>query len=141
LFYNVAFFSIFLYLFAIVGVAMFKLPDPEKLSPAERTKYELYIAEAPHAPNNSPEPFGTLHESMFTLFRVMTGDDWTDVRYNLLSARECGLLKVPPAAITLYHVCWFVISAFLLLNLVVGAILNNYQIVMEEQRKRRELSC
>ncbi len=141
LFYNLSFFLIFLYLFAIIGVSLFRLPKPDTLPPAELAKYELLMETAPHAPTNSPEPYGTLHESMFTLFRVMTGDDWTDVRYNLLSARECGLLKVPPAAITLYHVCWFVISAFLLLNLVVGAILNNYQIVMEEQRKRRELSC
>jgi voltage-gated sodium channel len=35
-------------------------------------------------------------------------------------------------------VSWFVISAFLLLNLVVGAILNNYQVAMDEQKKERE---
>lgn len=138
LFYNVAFFSIFLYLFAIVGVALFKLPNPEELAPAERTKYELFVAEAPHAPTNSPEPFGTLHESMFTLFRVMTGDDWTDVRYNLLTASKYGLVKAVPTVITIYHVLWFTISAFLLLNLVVGAILNNYQMVMEAQKRKSE---
>lgn len=139
LFYNLAFFFIFLYLFAVTGVSLFRLPQPDTLTIPEREKYELLMAKAPHAPTNSPEPYGSLHESMFTLFRVMTGDDWTDVRYNLLTARECGLLKVPRCAITLFHVSWFVISAFLLLNLVVGAVLNNYQIVMEEQRKRREL--
>ena len=138
LFYNVAFFSIFLYLFAIVGVALFKLPNPEELAPTERAKYELFVAEAPHAPTNSPEPFGTLHESMFTLFRVMTGDDWTDVRYNLLTASKYGLVKAAPTVITIYHVLWFTISAFLLLNLVVGAILNNYQLVMEAQKRKSE---
>ena len=138
LFYNVAFFSIFLYLFAIIGVALFKLPNKADLPPAEQAKYELFIAEAPHAPTNSPEPFGTLHESMFTLFRVMTGDDWTDVRYNLLTASKHGLVKASPTVITIYHVLWFTISAFLLLNLVVGAILNNYQVVMDEQKRKRE---
>lgn len=140
LFYNLAFFLIFLYLFAIIGVSLFRLPQAESLSPADRAKFELLLETAPHAPTNSPEPYGSLHESMFTLFRVMTGDDWTDVRYNLLTARECGLLRVPRSVITLYHVSWFIISAFLLLNLVVGAILNNYQIVMQEQKKRRELT-
>lgn len=136
LFYNVAFFGIFLYLFAIVGVALFRLPNPDELAPAERVKYEQFMAEAPHAPTNSPDPFGSLHESMFTLFRVMTGDDWTDVRYNLMTASDYGMVKASQSVITVYHVLWFIISAFMLLNLVVGAILNNYQIVMDAQRNR-----
>lgn len=135
LFYNVMFFGVFLYLFAIVGVCMFKLPDPATLQGEDAVRYEEFVKVAPHAPSNSPEPFGTLHEAMFTLFRVMTGDDWSDVRYNLLTAHEYGLVKPGPQVITLYNVSWFIISAFLLLNLVVGAILNNYQIVMETQRK------
>ena len=43
-----------------------------------------------------------------------------------------------PAVITVYHVLWFIISAFLLLNLVVGAILNNYQVVMDSIKKEEE---
>lgn len=138
LFYNVLFFGIFLYLFAIIGVCIFKTPDPAQLQGEELVRYEQFVAEAPHAPSNSPEPFGTLHESMFTLFRIMTGDDWTDVRYNLMTAHKYGLIKVGPQVITIFHVTWFIISAFLLLNLVVGAILNNYQIVMESQNKSKE---
>ena len=124
LFYNVMFFGVFLYLFAIVGVCMFKLPDPATLQGEDAVRYEEFVKVAPHAPSNSPEPFGTLHEAMFTL-----------LRYNLLTAHEYGLVKPGPQVITLYNVSWFIISAFLLLNLVVGAILNNYQIVMETQRK------
>ena len=135
LFYNVMFFGIFLYLFAIIGVCMFKLPDPATMSPAESARFAEFMEKAPHAPTNSPEPFGTLHESMFTLFRVMTGDDWSDVRYNLITAHEYGYIKPGPQVITLYNVSWFIISAFLLLNLVVGAILNNYQLVMDSQLK------
>ena len=137
LFYNLCFYLIFLYLFAIIGVSLFKLPQPDTLSAEARVHYEQLVSEAPHAPTNSPEPYGTLHESMFTLFRVMTGDDWTDVRYNLLTAHRYGLIKASPTVITVYHVSWFVISAFLLLNLVVGAILNNYQVAMDEQKKER----
>ncbi len=137
LFYNMLFFGIFIYLFAIMGVAMFKLPNPDSLAGEAKVQYEQFEAAAPHAPSNSPDPFGSLHEATFTLFRVMTGDDWTDVRYNLITASEHGLIKVSPGVITTYHVGWFVISAFLLLNLVVGAVVNNYQIAMEEMKKPR----
>lgn len=139
LLYNVMFFGIFIYLFAIIGVSIFKLPNPDTLTGEERVRYEQYMEQAPHAPSNSPDPFGSLDESMFTLFRVMTGDDWTDVRYNLKTACEKGVLHISPNVVTVYLVLWFIISAFLLLNLVVGAILNNYQIVMEEQKTAEKM--
>ena len=140
LFYNVVFFFIFIYLFAIIGVSLFRLPDPATLTPEERIKFEQFQAEAPNAPTNSADPFGTLDEAFFTLFRELTGEDWTDIRYNLVTASQYGLVKVSPAIITGYHVVWFILSAFLLLNLVVGAIVNNYQEVMEASRKKNKLS-
>ncbi len=138
LFYNLAFYSIFLYLFAIIGVSLFKLPQPDTLQGDDKARYELYIETAPHAPGNAADPYGSLDESMFTLFRVMTGDDWSDVRYNLITASELKVIQVAPSVITFYHVIWFIISAFLLLNLVVGAILNNYQEVMNSIKKEEE---
>ena len=138
LLYNLIFYLIFLYLFAIIGVSLFKLPERDAVPPAEYAQYEAYIQAAPHAPGNAADPYGSLDESMFTLFRVMTGDDWSDVRYNLITASEYHVIKVSPSVITIYHVLWFIISAFLLLNLVVGAILNNYQIVMDDMRKKNE---
>lgn len=138
LFYNLMFYCIFLYLFAIIGVSLFKLPQADALQGEELARYELYIENAPHAPGNAADPYGSLDESMFTLFRVMTGDDWSDVRYNLITASEQQVVKVSPAVITVYHVLWFIISAFLLLNLVVGAILNNYQVVMDSIKKEEE---
>lgn len=138
LFYNLMFYLIFLYLFAIIGVSLFKLPQADTLQGEDKARYELYIEQAPHAPGNSADPYGTLDESMFTLFRVMTGDDWSDVRYNLVTASEKGVVKASPTVITVYHVLWFILSAFLLLNLVVGAILNNYQVVMDSLKKEKE---
>lgn len=136
--YNLIFYFIFLYLFAILGVSLFRLPEPSTLQGEELVRYEQYIQEAPHAPGNSPDPYGTLDESMYTLFRAMTGDDWSDLRYNLLTASKYNVVKVSPTVITGYHVIWFIISAFLLLNLVVGAILNNYQMVMDAQKKEKQ---
>lgn len=135
MFYNVVLFGIFIYLFSIMGVGLFKLPDPDTLTGEHKANYEKLMEIAPHSPSNSPDPFGTLGEAMFTLFRELTGEDWTDLRYNHVTAYELGVIKTPPVVINLFHILWFVISAFLLLNLVTGAIINNYQAVMDKADK------
>ena len=137
LFYNGIFFFIFLYLFAIIGVSLFRLPDYDSLSPEKQTAYTQLMQEAPNSPEVSPDPYGTLGESMFTLFRALTGEDWTDLRYNLVRASQLKLVSMPPWVITSFHVIWFILSAFLLLNLVVGAIVNNYQLIMEETKRKK----
>jgi len=137
MFYNLILFVIFGYLYAIVGVSMFKLPDPSTLSGKDLENYQHFMEIAPPAPTNSPDPFGSLGEAVFTLFRELTGEDWTDIRYNHITAYECGVLKMNSTVVTTYHVSWFCISAFLLLNLVTGAIINNYQMAIEEREKKK----
>ena len=140
LFYNGLFFFIFLYLFSIIGISLFKLPDYDHLDDAAKEKYtELKAVIAPTSASTF-DSYGTLGESMFTLFRALTGDDWTDLRYNLITAHQYKLIHTSPIVITAFHVIWFILAAFLLLNLVVGAIVNNYQVVMEQSRREKELS-
>lgn len=138
MFYNVVLFGIFIYLFSIIGIGLFKLPDPAVLEGEEKARYEKLMEIAPHSPSNSPDPFGTLGEAMFTLFRELTGEDWTDLRYNHITAYELGVIKTPPVVINIFHILWFVNAAFLLLNLVTGAIINNYQAVMDKADKDDE---
>ncbi|GDX98627.1 hypothetical protein LBMAG48_10310 [Phycisphaerae bacterium] len=76
-----------------------------------------------------PKEYGTMHESFFTLFRVLTGDNWSDLRY----AAEGQPWQWKN---TFYHVSWIIVSTFLLINLIVGAVLNNYQEVQEAERNR-----
>lgn len=75
---------------------------------------------------------------MFTLFREVTGEDWTDLRYNHITAYNLGILKTPPVIINLFHISWFVISVFLLLNLVTGAVISNYQMVMDRVNNQNQ---
>lgn len=141
MFYNLVLFLIFVYLYAIIGVSLFKLPNPDDLTPEGKQNYELYMQEAPNAPGNSPDPFEDLGEAIFTLFRELTGEDWTDLRYNHLTAAKYGVIKTSNAIITTYHVSWFCLSAFLLLNIVTGAVINNYQLAInerEEEKKKKE---
>ncbi|MEM7495448.1 MAG: ion transporter [Myxococcota bacterium] len=108
-------FLIFAYLYAVVGVALFKLPPK-------------------HFPPGQPDPYGNILEALFTLFRAMTGDNWTDLRYNLLSVNASRTMDV---VVTIYHASWMVVSAFLLLNLLVGAVLNNFDELKNRDMKRK----
>ncbi len=137
LFYNGLFFFIFMYLFAIIGITLFKLPDAATADAHKVKALTEYKIQVPNAPGISPDPYGSLGETMFTLFRILTGEDWTDLRYNLVQASKMNVIDVNETIITIYHVSWFVVATFLLLNLLIGAILNNYQIVMEEHKKSR----
>lgn len=138
MFYNLVLFLIFVYLYAIVGVAMFRLPDPTTLSGEKLAKYEMLMEVAPNAPSNSPDPFGDIGEAIFTLFRELTGEDWTDLRYNHITAAQYGLINANSTVITTYHVSWFCLAAFLLLNLVTGAVINNYQVAIDEEDKKKK---
>lgn len=138
LLYNGILFFIFMYLFAVAGVSMFRLPNPDTLSGEKLAHYEQLMASAPHSPSNSPDPYGSIDEAFFTLFRALTGEDWTDLRYNLITASDEGLIEVAPSVVTIYHVLWFCLAAFLLLNLVTGAVINNYQLSIEEAERRKK---
>lgn len=136
--YNLILFLIFVYLYAIAGVSMFRLPDPATLQGEQKQAYEQLMEVAPNSPSCSPDPFGDLGEAVFTLFRELTGEDWTDLRYNHIVASKMGLIKVSSTVITTYHVSWFCLAAFLLLNLVTGAVINNYQLAIEEQQDEKK---
>lgn len=131
--YNGMFFCIFFVMFATLGVSLFRLGE---ITPQNSENHQKYIEAL--APITHGDPYGNVHESMFTLFRVMTGDDWTLVCYNLEAASRNGLIHASPVLIRGFHVCWFVLAAFLLLNLLVGAIVNNYQILMEEVKTKKD---
>lgn len=98
---------ILFYVYAVAGVKLFGAAD-----------HALH----PH--------FASVHEACFTLFRILTGDDWTQLRYDLA---ESG---ASTAAFTAYQVSWIVIATFLLVNLIVGAVINNYQRVQEIEQHR-----
>jgi voltage-gated sodium channel len=74
--------------------------------------------------------FASIHEACFTLFRILTGDDWTRMRYELAQAGQ------PLGVFTAFQVSWIVVATFLLVNLIVGAVINNYQKVQDIEEHR-----
>lgn len=116
--YTGLFFGIFIYIYSVMGVMLFK--------------FENYVGSAYHKANlGYPDPYGSLGEACFTLFRILTGEDWTDLRYQLLTHSD-----YPGWVVTGYHVSWMILAAFLLINLVIGAVINNYDEVMRQERSQ-----
>jgi len=104
---------VFMYMYSVIGVTLFR---------------GVTTVETAHSENF--DPFGDLLEGFFSLFRVTTGEDWTDLRYDLMGEGQDYFL------VNTYFISWYVLSAFLLVNIVFGAIINNYEIVYSEETER-----
>lgn len=94
---------ILMYFYALVGVILFK--------------GKTHVS---NSFNEIFDPFGDISEALFSLFRVTTGEDWTDLRYDLLSS------DVPFWVVTIYFISWLILSAFFLLNIIIGAVVKSY---------------
>ncbi|MEO0447983.1 MAG: ion transporter, partial [Verrucomicrobiota bacterium] len=91
--------SLLFYVYAIMGVILFR--------------------------ENDPENFGHLGSALLTLFEVVTMEGWVD----LMDAQINGTGGTPPAApipqmAPLYFVSFVLIGVMIMLNLVIGVIIN-----------------
>lgn len=83
----------------------------------------------------SPEYFGTLGRSLFTLFQVMTLEAWPDVARPLMEAEPWAWI---------FFVCFIMVTTFTVLNLVIAVIVNameqrvTEEIKAEQQAERAE---
>lgn len=105
-------FFVFMYLYSLIGIVFFKGASVI----TSNSGMEI-------------DPFGSISEAFFSLFRVTTGDAWTDLRYDLMAQESItGLVNA-------YFISWSIIAAFLLLNIITGAIINNYDNEFEAERE------
>jgi voltage-gated sodium channel len=74
----------------------------------------------------SPELFGDLFQSLFTLFQIMTVDGWSDI------ARK--IMKVEPHA-WIFFVLFLVLATFTVLNLFIAVIVNAMQDTFDDEKK------
>jgi voltage-gated sodium channel len=99
---------------------------------------------------NDPIHFGTLGYSLLSLFRVVTLEDWTDVMYiqiygsdkyegyNLTEAEMAGYTLDPqamPVLAVLFFVSFVLLGTMIMLNLVIGVIING----MDDARVEAEI--
>ncbi len=76
-----------------------------------------------------PQYFGTMGESLFSLFTVMTLEGWPDL------ARE--VMAVHPNAWA-FFIPFLVITAFMVLNLFIGVIVNAMEETAQEEEQKLE---
>jgi voltage-gated sodium channel len=99
--------------------------------------------------DNDPIHFGDLPTAMLSLFRVVTGEDWTDVMYvNMWGcdhilygygesiANLCTVLEERWWLGSSFFVSFMVIGAMIILNLFIGVIMNG----MDEATKENEIA-
>jgi len=116
------------YLFAVLGVSLFR--------------------------DNDPWHFGKLHRAMLTLFRIATYEDWTDVMYiNVLGCdkwgysgddsqpkgKDCVDSKGKGLLAAIYFVIFAIISAMVLLTLFVGVVSTSMDEAGAKAKKQLEL--
>ncbi|WP_424810778.1 ion transporter [Roseococcus sp. YIM B11640] len=71
-----------------------------------------------------PEQFGTLGASLFTLFQLMTLDDWANIVKPAMESHSMALL---------YFMPFIIVSTFVVLNLFIGVIVDSIQTLREER--------
>lgn len=95
--------------------------------------------------DNDPKHYATLGNSMLSLFRVVTLEDWTDIMYiNMYGSDQYGyeaaeLAKYPeiqPQASAIasvaFHVSFVLFGTMVMLNLFIGVIMTGMQEAQEE---------
>ncbi len=78
-----------------------------------------------------PEQFGTLGASLFTLFQLMTLDDWANIVKPAMEAHPWALLFFLP---------FILVATFVVLNLFIGVIVESIQ-ALREQRESADAAA
>lgn len=102
---------------------------------------------------NDPIHFGSLQDSLLSLFRVVTLEDWTDLMYiNMYGSAEYGYSdklnltlhsQAQPIISITYFVSFVLFGTMVMLNLFIGVIMNGMgeaQIEAEEQSERKHIA-
>ncbi len=97
---------------------------------------------------NDPIHFGSLQDSLLSLFRVVTLEDWTDLMYiNMYGSAEYGYdlsselianSQAQPIISITYFVSFVLFGTMVMLNLFIGVIMNGMQEAQLEAEERSE---
>ena len=98
---------------------------------------------------NDPVHFGDLWTSFLSLFRVVTLEDWTDIMYLQMQGSDAyrgynqsvaGLAMEPkaqPIVGAAYFVSFVLLGTMIMLNLVIGVVLNGMDEAQKEIAERQ----
>lgn len=97
---------------------------------------------------NDPKHYGTLGDSLLSLFRVVTLEDWTDIMYiNMYGSDQYGYEaaefakypgiehKASPLGAVFFHVSFVLFGTMVMLNLFIGVIMTGMQEAQDETER------
>ena len=76
-----------------------------------------------------PELFGDFVSSSFTMFQIMTGDQWGDI------ARELFVLTGKGTAVAFFFVSYQLVVAFVLVNVVIAVLLEEFSKAAADEKE------
>ncbi|HWP60959.1 MAG TPA: ion transporter [Candidatus Acidoferrales bacterium] len=110
----------------LVGALLLSLPSLGHISALLALLIYVYAAVGTSLfAEFAPDHFGTLHQSVLTLFSVITLEGWIDVMDKVLPHAPLGWI---------YFVSFILLGTFVAMNFFVGVIVNNLQSVAVEER-------
>ncbi len=97
---------------------------------------------------NDPVHFGTLPLAVLTLFIVVTGENWSTTLYTQMYGCEnfgydgvealCTASNAQPVLASLFFVSFIVLGTMVILNLVIGVVMNSMQEAQVENERMDE---
>jgi voltage-gated sodium channel len=76
----------FTYVFSVIGMSLFRMPEVDHNHALTAAYIEFEKESNIYFVGEHIDPFGSISESMFSLLKFVSGDDWCNFRNNLILA-------------------------------------------------------
>ncbi|OBZ90459.1 Calcium-channel protein cch1 [Choanephora cucurbitarum] len=96
--------------------------------------YQLFEGVIGSDADDSEMRFFSVYNSFVGLNQLFSGEDWTTVLYNVM---EAGAENNNSAIYALFLVLWFSFSNFVLVNLFIAVLMENFEIAEEDKRRNQ----
>ncbi|CAO0803366.1 unnamed protein product [Mucor circinelloides] len=96
--------------------------------------FQLFEGVINELDDESEMRFFSVYNSFVSLYQLFSGEDWTTVLYNVM---EAGSENNNAIIYALFLVFWFAFSNFVLVNLFIAVLMENFEIAEEDKRKRQ----
>jgi hypothetical protein len=98
---------------------------------------QLFRGEIPATDENGDYihvPFSDIYNSFLGMYQVLSSENWTDILYNVTSYTTT--LQVAWIG-AIFLIAWFILSFFILINMFIAVIQENFDISDDEKRVRQ----
>ncbi|MCJ8330821.1 MAG: ion transporter [Lentisphaeria bacterium] len=141
----------------LVGALLKSIPSMVYVSILLSLLFYIYAVMATFMfKGNDPIHFGSLQQSMLSLFRVVTLEDWTDIMYIQMYGSDVyaypdaetvmqisGMQNIPqamPLFSAIFFVTFVLFGTMIIMNLFIGVIMTGMDEARNEERMRYQIS-